>query len=135
MEPQEVGGAGENDREISYGTGASGCDADCSAADDRQRKGMPERRRRPCWWVRFLVAVAGPAALWLPLGWLIAFLGFLILVVCFGDWEEPPTITHQPVESSPDQKGAEVLPALRATRRPTNCSRERAVVGDPELTS
>ena len=66
---------------------------------------MPERKRRPRWWVWFLVAVAGPAALWLPLGWLIAFLGFLVLVVCFGDWEEPPTITYEPVETLPSRRG------------------------------
>ena len=36
------------------------------------------------------------AAIWLPRGLLIAFVGFLILVVCFGDWDDPPTITYHP---------------------------------------
>ena len=57
---------------------------------------MPECKRRPRWWVWLLVAIAFPAAIRLPLALLIAFLGFLILVVCFGDWEDPPKISYHP---------------------------------------
>ena len=60
---------------------------------------MGERNPRRRWWVWLLVVIAFPAALWLPLGVSIVFLGFLILVVCFGDWDDPPTIAYHP----PDQ--------------------------------